>query len=257
MSDSVLFSAIKRPEAGVQLLFLHHAGGSCFSYIELAHKLSEFIEVYCLELAGRGMRVSEPFQVDIETVLSDILVSIKRLRLGEDKPLLLFGHSLGAELAYQVTRRLENELPKRQLALIISSRSFIDPEGFKHEPCKEYSDSYVLNILEQCEGTPTDVLANPELRNYVIEIMKNDLILLDSLSRLPKVKLNVPAYILGGDRDNRVPVSRLAEWWQVLPASVKHQIFTGGHFYLFNNNEMISWLEKQARELAGKFKLII
>ncbi|MDC9590143.1 alpha/beta fold hydrolase [Xenorhabdus sp. XENO-10] len=251
MSDSVLFSAIKRPEAKVQLLFLHHAGGSCFSYIELAYKLSEFIEVYCLELAGRGMRVSEPFQLNVETVMSDILTSIKRLRLGEDKPLLLFGHSLGAELAYQVARRLESKLPEKQLALIISARGFIDPESFKNEPCKEYSDSYVLNILEQCEGTPANVLSNPELRNYVIETMRNDLILLDSLSRLQKVKLNVPAHVIGGAQDNRVPVSRLAEWCPVLPNLVKQQIFTGGHFYLFNNCTVISWLEKQARKLAG------
>ncbi|WP_047771430.1 MULTISPECIES: thioesterase II family protein, partial [Xenorhabdus] len=251
MSDSVLFSAIKKPEAGAQLLFFHHAGGSCFSYIELAHKLSKFIEVYCLELAGRGMRVSEPFQVDVETVLSDILAAIKRLRLGEDKPLLLFGHSLGAELAYQVARRLESELPEKQLALIISARGFIDSEGFKNKPYEEYSDSYVLNILEQCGGTPADILANPELRNYVIKTMKNDLILLNSLSLLPKVKLNIPAYVIGGDRDNRVPVSRLAEWWQVLTAPIEQQIFTGGHFYLFNNHAVVSWLEKQARELAG------
>ncbi|OKP05390.1 thioesterase II family protein [Xenorhabdus eapokensis] len=251
MSDSVLFSASKKPEAGAQLLFFHHAGGSCFPYIELAHKLSEFIEVYCFELTGRGMRVSEPFQVDVETVLSDILAEIKRLRLGEDKPLLLFGHSLGAELAYQVACRLESELPEKQLALIISARGFIDSEGFKNKPCEEYSDSYILNILEQCGGTPAGVLANPELRNYVIETMKNDLILLDSLSLLPKVKLNIPTYVIGGDRDNRVPVSRLAEWWRVLPVPIKQQIFTGGHFYLFNNHSVISWLEKQARELAG------
>ncbi|OTA17334.1 putative thioesterase [Xenorhabdus vietnamensis] len=251
MSDSVLFSAIKRPEAGVQLLFLHHAGGSCFSYIELAYKLSEFIEVYCLELAGRGMRISESFQMDVETVLSDILASIKHLRLGEDKPLILCGHSLGAELAYQVACKLKSELPEKQLMLIISARGFRDPESFKNEPCEEYSDSYVLNVLEQCEGTPADVLANPELRNYVIETMRNDLILLDSVSRLPKVKLNVPAYVIGGAQDNRVPVSRLAEWWKVLPALVEQQIFTGGHFYLFKNNSVISWLEKQAKELAG------
>ncbi|PHM73667.1 Thioesterase [Xenorhabdus kozodoii] len=235
----------------MQLVFFHHAGGSSFSYIELAHKLSAFIEVYCLELAGRGMRVTEPFQVDGEIVLSDILAAIKQLRLGEDKPLLLFGHSLGAELAYQVACRLENELPEKQLALVISARGFNDPEGCINKPFEEYSDSYVLNILEQCEGTPANVLANPALRNYVIKTMKNDLILLDSLSRLPKAKLNIPTCVIGGDRDNRVSVSRLAEWSQVLPVPIEQQIFTGGHFYLFKNNEIVSWIEKQARKLAG------
>ncbi|MBI6550429.1 thioesterase II family protein [Xenorhabdus lircayensis] len=251
MPDSVLFSAIKRPTAGVQLVFLHHAGGSCFSYMELAHKLSGFIEVYCMELAGRGTRASEPFQTDAEKVLSDILASIKRLRLGEDKPLLLFGHSMGAELAYQVAHRLECEAPEKKVALIISARGFSEPKGLKSGPGEEYSDAHVLNILEQCEGTPPDVLVNPELSKYVIGTMKNDLVLLDSLSRLPKPKLNVQTHVIGGSDDRRVPVPRLAEWWHVLPAPVEQQIFTGGHFYLFTNDAVIPWLEKQARGFAG------
>ncbi|MDC9613065.1 alpha/beta fold hydrolase [Xenorhabdus khoisanae] len=250
MFNSVLFPVIKRPEAGMQLIFLHHAGGSCFSYVELARKLPESIEVYCLELAGRGTRASVSFQTDAESVLSDILASVKNLRLGEDKPLLLFGHSMGAELAYQLAYRLENEAPERKLGLVISARGCADPADLKNKPHEEYSDNYVLNILEQCGGTPSDVLVNPELRSYVIETMRNDLILLDSLSKFPKVKLNAQIYVIGGRQDKRVPVSRLAEWERVLPAPIKQQVFTGGHFYLFNNDEVISWLEKQARELV-------
>ncbi|SFU28405.1 thioesterase II family protein [Xenorhabdus koppenhoeferi] len=250
MLDSVLFSAIKRPKAKVQLIFLHHAGGSCFSYVELANKLSESIEVYFLELSGRGMRMSEPFQKDAGTVLSDILASIKRLRLGEDKPLLLFGHSLGAEIAYQVTRKIENEISEKKLALILSARAFVDPESFKNSPSEEYSDTHVLDVIEQCEGTPSDVLVNPELRNYLIRTMKNDLVLLDSLSRLPKGKINAQTHVIGGSQDNRVPVSRLEGWWNVLPAPTEQQIFTGGHFYLFTNDAVLPWLEKRARELV-------
>ncbi|AOM39454.1 thioesterase II family protein [Xenorhabdus hominickii] len=252
MPDSVLFSAIKRPEAGVQLVFLHHAGGSCFSYVELAHKLSGFIDVYCLELAGRGMRVSEPFQTDVEAILSDILASIKRLRLGEDKPLLLFGHSMGAEFAYQVAHRLEKEAPKQKLALILSARGFFDPEELKNEPIEEYTDDYVLNVLDQCAGTPPEVLVDPDLRNYVINTMRNDMILLDSLTRLPKMKLNIQTHVIGGNKDNRVPVSQLTQWRRLLSESAEQQVFTGGHFYLFSNDEVRSWLEKKARELAGQ-----
>ncbi|MDX7991395.1 thioesterase II family protein [Xenorhabdus littoralis] len=252
MPDSVLLSVAKRPEAGAQLVFLHHAGGSCFSYVELARKLPEFIEVYCLELAGRGTRVSEPFQTDAEVVLSDILASIKRLKLGEDKPLILFGHSLGAEIAYQVAHRLECEAPEKKFSLIISARGLSTPESREDRAYEEYSDEYVLNIIEQCGGTPANILSNPELRNYLIEIMKNDLILLDSLSRLPKIKLKTQIYVVGGSDDNRVSVSRLEGWWKMLFTSVEPQFFTGGHFYLFTNDAVIPWIEKQVRELAGR-----
>ncbi|MDE9591131.1 thioesterase, partial [Xenorhabdus bovienii] len=84
----------------------------------------------------------------------------------------------------------------------------------------------VLDVIEQCEGTPSDVLANPELRNYLIRTMKNDLVLLNSLSRLPKGKINTQTHVIGGSQDNRVPVSRLEGWWNVLTAPIEQQIFT-------------------------------
>ncbi|MDX7986003.1 thioesterase [Xenorhabdus sp. 12] len=250
MSDSVLFSVIKKPEAEVQLLFLHHAGGSCFSYMELAHKLSSSIEVYALELAGRGIRIAEPFQTDAETVLSDILASIKHLKLGDDKPLLLFGHSLGAELAYHVARKLEYEAPEKKVVLILSARGFFEPEDLIDDTCEEYSDEYVVNIINQCGGTPQDVLSNPELRDYLIRTMKNDLLLLDSLTRLPKTKLNTNTKVIGGDDDSRVLISQLEKWRKVLPASAEQHVFAGGHFYVFTNKTLIPWLERQLNEFT-------
>ncbi|MBD2794154.1 thioesterase [Xenorhabdus sp. 42] len=255
MSNSVLFSAFKRPQAGIQLVFLHHAGSSCFSYMELASKLSESADIYCLELAGRGMRAAEPFQTDAEAVLSEILAAINHLKLGDDKPLLLFGHSLGAELAYQVARRLECESPNKKFALIISARGFVHPEGLKSEPCEAYSDDYVLNVIEQCNGTPSEVLSDTEMRNYLINIMRHDLVLLDSLSRLPKVNLNAQVWVIGGNQDRRVSAAQLSDWSRVLSASVEHKLFTGGHFYLFNNDVVLSWLEKEARALAQEVKV--
>ncbi|MQL47519.1 alpha/beta fold hydrolase [Photorhabdus khanii] len=250
MSNSVLFPAIKRPEAEVQLVFLHHAGGSSYPYLQLAHKLSGLIEAYCLELAGRGARISEPFQSDVETVLSDILAAIKHLGLGEDKPLLLCGHSLGAELAYQTAYRLEREAPGKKLSLIISARSFVEPDVLGSELHDALSDADILHLLEQYEGTPSEILADPEWRKYVISVMRNDLRLLASLSRLPKPALNVQAHLVGGDQDRRVPVSRLAEWNRVFTVPVTQKIFTGGHFYLFTHDEVIPWIEERARELA-------
>ncbi|CAQ84548.1 MULTISPECIES: thioesterase II family protein [Photorhabdus] len=250
MPNPVLFPAIERPEAEIQLVFLHHAGGSSYPYLQLAHKLSGFIEVYCLELAGRGARFSEPFQADVETVLSDICTSIKHLGLGDNKPLLLCGHSLGAELAYQVAYRLEREAPEKQFSLMISARGFIEPGTLGSERNEVLSDADILRLLEQYEGTPSEVLADPEWRKYVIGVMRNDLSLLASLSRLPKPVLNVQTHLVGGNQDKRVPVSQLAEWRRAFTVPVTQKIFTGGHFYLFTSDEVIPWIEERARELA-------
>ncbi|WP_083370212.1 thioesterase II family protein [Chromobacterium sphagni] len=252
MSDSVLTAAKRRPDAAVQLLFLHHAGGSSYPYLQLAQKLSGSIEVFCLELAGRGGRFVEPFQADAEQTLADILAAIQRQELGRKKPLLLFGHSLGGELAYQLAHRLRRASPRMRLGLILSARGFVDPDVPGEGPGENLSDVEIVRLLEQYEGTPPEVLADPEMKKYVIGVMRNDLSLLARLSRLPKPALDVRAHLAGGDCDSRVPVCRLSGWRRAFSAPVGQEIFTGGHFYLFASEQVIPWIEERARELAER-----
>ncbi|MDG9669468.1 alpha/beta fold hydrolase [Hahella sp. CR1] len=251
MSDSVLFAAKNRPDADAQLLFMHHAGGSSYTYMQLAQNLSDSIEVYCLELAGRGARFLEPLNADAEAVLEEILDAIGRLQLGRDKPLMICGHSLGAELAYQTAHRLRSEAPEIRLGVMLSARGYIDPVDLRGRPRESLSDDEILRLLEQYEGTPPEVLADPELRSYVIGVMRNDLTLLAALAGMPKPPLDVHGFIAGGDSDNRVPVSRLAGWRRAFAAPLTQRVFTGGHFYLFSDNQAAPWIEARVSELAG------
>ncbi|WP_052878048.1 thioesterase II family protein [Chromobacterium subtsugae] len=250
MSDAILSLARSRPDAAVQLLFLHHAGGSSYPYLQLAQQLSGSIEAFCLELAGRGGRFMEPFQADAERTLEEALAAIERRQLGRRKPLLLFGHSLGGELAYQLAHRLRRRAPRLKLGLVLSARGFVDPDSMAAQPGEALSDADILQLLEQYEGTPPEVLADPEMRKYVIGVMRNDLALLASLSRLPKPALDVDAHLAGGDADSRVPLARLAGWRGAFAAPARQKIFAGGHFYLFASEEVIPWIEERARELA-------
>ncbi|MEX0446112.1 thioesterase II family protein [Xenorhabdus sp. SGI246] len=248
MTDSILYPAFERAEAKVQLVFLHHAGGSSYSYLQLSQKLSGFIETYCMELAGRGSRFIQPFQTDAETVISDLLASINRLKLGEDKPLLLFGHSLGAELAYHVARRLKSEAPEKKLGLMLSARGTSAPDDLRNETL---SEAEIIGLLKAFEQTPQDVFTHPELRKYVVNAMRSDLRLLASLSRLPKPMINCQAYVIGADHDEHVPVPWLTQWREIFATPVTQKVFAGEHFYLFSSDEVIDWIEERARELAA------
>ncbi|WP_434627408.1 thioesterase II family protein [Chromobacterium sp. CV08] len=252
MPDSVLSAMKNRPDAAVQMLFLHHAGGSSFAYMQLAHGLSAAIEPFCLDLAGRGSRFLEPFQEDAEATLAEILAAIRRRGLGRAKPLLLFGHSLGAELAYQLARRLRRESPAMRLGLILSGRGFVEPGESAEGPDATMSDAEILRLLEQYGGTPPEVLAQPELRRHVIDAMRNDLRLLQSLCGLPKPALDVRADVVGGDLDHRVPPAGLARWGRALSVPAAPRIFAGGHFYLFSEPRLIPWIEERAAALAAQ-----
>ncbi len=249
MSDAVISLAKARPEATVQWLFLHHAGGSSYPYLQLANQLSAANEAYCLELPGRGARFMEPLQAGAAATLASILAAVRQRGLGRDKPLMLFGHSLGAELAFQLAGQLQQQAPQMQLGLVLSARVFVDPAEPGAVPEAPLSDQAILNLLQQYEGTPPEVLADATLREYVIGVMRSDLALLADLCRLPKPALALPVRVVGGDSDFRVPVARLAQWQQVFRQTITPQVFAGGHFYLFSCLEFVSWLEQCGRAL--------
>lgn len=245
-----LFPAQARPAAEVQLLFLHHAGGSSYPYLQLAGSLAPSVEVFCLELAGRGTRFAEPFEASAAVVLADILATLQQLRLGQDKPLLLFGHSLGAELAFQVASRLVGTLPVGHLGLVLSARGFVDADAL--ELFTPRTDADILRLLDEYGGTPRDVMTDPELRRYVIRAMRNDLRLLASLSLLPKPVLDLPIDVIGGDGDASVTGTGLDEWRQVFAAAPARTTFRGGHFYLFEDRDLVRWIASRAQALAQR-----
>ncbi|WP_179958239.1 thioesterase II family protein [Chitinimonas arctica] len=253
-ANVILPPAQSRPDAAVQLLFLHHAGGSSYPYLQLGNQLSPAIEPFCLELAGRGSRFLEPLQADPEPTLAAIVAAVERLGLGQRKPLLLFGHSLGAELAYQLAARLLARSLPMPLGLILSARVFVDPVTVSRQPPgvpdETLTDAAILRLLQAYGGTPDEVLTDPELSRYVVGVMRNDMALLAALCRLPKPLLPIAAEVAGGDADHRVPAQQLADWGRAFAGPVGLSQFAGDHFYLFSNVQIIPWIEQQASQLA-------
>lgn len=97
-----LFSSA--PDAAVRLLCLPHAGGSASFYFPVAQALSPSVEVLAVQYPGRQDRRMEPLIDDIHTLADRITEELSAYR---DKPLALFGHSMGAVLGFEVAQRLE------------------------------------------------------------------------------------------------------------------------------------------------------
>jgi surfactin synthase thioesterase subunit len=86
-----------------RLLCLHHAGGNGAFYLGWAADLTETCEVWTVNLPGRRGRVLEPLITDLDTLVAELADAAEALL---DRPLAIFGHSMGALLAYEVAREL-------------------------------------------------------------------------------------------------------------------------------------------------------
>src|SRR6476469_5354227 len=94
---------IRRPSAELQLYCLPHAGGGASMLVPLAALLPEAIQLRAVLLPGREARFREPAHARMTSLvgaLADALAPDPAERYA------LFGHSMGALVAYELAREL-------------------------------------------------------------------------------------------------------------------------------------------------------
>ncbi|HKB13826.1 MAG TPA: alpha/beta fold hydrolase [Vicinamibacterales bacterium] len=93
-----------KPAACLRLVCFPHAGGAASAYFPWARALAGYpIEVAAAHLPGRDARITEPPPSDLDAVIDALAGAIEALTA---RPFALFGHSMGARLAFEVARRL-------------------------------------------------------------------------------------------------------------------------------------------------------
>ena len=96
----------------IRLFCLPYAGGSAMLYTRWKKFLHDSIELYPVELAGRGSRSKEPFYNSVNDAVDDIYNSIEETL--DDTEFAFFGHSMGCVLVYELMYRikeLKNRIP--------------------------------------------------------------------------------------------------------------------------------------------------
>ncbi|MGH6679076.1 MAG: thioesterase II family protein, partial [Bradyrhizobium sp.] len=119
MRPSWLTCPIARAHAAIQLVAFPHAGGGATAFYPLAGLLPEAIELRAVQLPGRETRLGEaPFTrlPPLIDALADALGDSLRV------PYALFGHSLGALIAFELAREFRRRRLPLPRTLIVSGR---------------------------------------------------------------------------------------------------------------------------------------
>ncbi|MEM7356146.1 MAG: thioesterase domain-containing protein, partial [Acidobacteriota bacterium] len=84
-------------------------------------------------------------------------------------------------------------------------------------------------------GTPTEVLDNPELMQLMLPLIRADFELNETYTPAPEPRLSCPVTALGGLRDEDVTRQDLEAWSEVSSGPFKVRMFPGDHFYLHDH----------------------
>lgn len=231
MTDSDLW--VRRyhpaPEAATRLVCLPHAGGSAAFYFPFSQALGPSIEVVAIQYPGRQDRRAEPLAGSI-IELSDGVT--KALGDWTDRPIALFGHSMGALVGYEVARRLPGVT-----TLFVSGRRA--PHLHRDETVHTRTDDGIIAELKSLSGTGQRVFGDEELLRMVLPAIRGDYRAVETYRHEQGPALDVPIHALTGDSDPRVPVSEVEEWARHTSRSFALRTFSGGHFYLAEHQREI------------------
>lgn len=232
-----------KPDAKLRLLCFHHAGGSALSFATLARQAPAEAEAILFELPGRGMRARDPFLPDFATAKEYFL---ERVLPVIDRPVLLFGHSLGGVMAHAIAKSLPSDKQQRVRRVIVSAaRSPHSVEQHAQHPSAPFvirSRESVYEDLIRLDGTPQVILEEKDLAEKMVTTLGCDLHLLDTYKETKKCgqAADLPLELWLGDQDPSVPLEEADLWAKTVTAPLKTRIFTGHHFYLFQQQEAVA-----------------
>ena len=218
-----------RPAARLRLFCFHPAGAGPNFYREWAERLPADIELTAVHLPGREGRFLEPALTDYAAAVAALHAG---LRPALDRPYALFGHSMGALLAYGVAvsaARAGDPAPERLLVSGCGGPGTVQPKGGR----SGWTDADLVADLREMGGTPEQVLAEPALLDLILPTLRADYALCDSFGAAPLTGplLRVPLSVLGGTEDHYTTAD-LARWSSVTTGPATQYAFPGGHFFL-------------------------
>jgi medium-chain acyl-[acyl-carrier-protein] hydrolase len=234
-------AAGRRPR--LRLFCLPYAGGGAATYRLWADELPSDFEVCPVHLPGREKRFGEPLLTDAVEAAA-VLTAVLAPYL--DVPYAIFGHSMGAALAYEIALALVRTRRAPPTCLIVSARRAPHLPA-RAAPVHDLPDHLLIEELKRLNGTPRQVLEDDELMSFMLPMVRSDFRLAETYRAPAPIALPSPVIAIGGREDDDIPLSDLEAWRSVSNGEFRFHIVDGDHFFI--NSQRPSVIRIVAAEL--------
>jgi len=219
---------LARPAARLRLFCLPYAGGAASLFRGWPQSLPADTEVCAVQLPGRGSRFREqPFErlPELVQAVADGLQPFL------DRPFALFGHSMGAVVAFELARELRRRGSADPGHLLVSGHQA--PRLPDREPPLSHlpDAEFVEEIRRRYQGIPGEVLAEPELLELMLPILRADVRALESYRYAAEAPLECPISCFGGEDDTQLPQEDIEAWREEAGGPFTLRMFPGNHFF--------------------------
>jgi medium-chain acyl-[acyl-carrier-protein] hydrolase len=229
VSRSRWFESLAPAHPGSLRLFCFpYAGGSAQVFRRWQPHLPQEIVLSLVHLPGRASRINEPAFAQLTPMVGEIADAI----VSEPHADFAFwGHSMGAMISFELARELRRRGHAGPVGLIVSGRSA--PQIPDADPPKyDLPEQEFIAELKRLNGTPRELLDDPELMALFLPILRADFELVDKYRYEDGEPLACPFYVYGGLQDTHVPAKDLSAWQRQTTATCTVRLFPGDHFFI-------------------------
>ncbi|MEZ0053519.1 surfactin synthase thioesterase subunit [Mycobacterium sp. MAA66] len=221
-------------DAGAAVVF-PHAGGAAATYRPLATALSGTgMDTYVVQYPSRADRLAHPAHTTVEALAGDLFAAGDWHDAG---PLRLFGHCMGAVVAFEFARLAEQHGVQVQSLWASAGQAPCDVVAAPPLPT---TPREMLAEMVDLGGTDPRLLGDPDFVDLLLVAVGADYRALNLYAGGGRIAADIHA--VGGRSDHRIDQDMLCRWETHTEGAFTLSMFDGGHFYVNDHLDAVAEL---------------
>jgi medium-chain acyl-[acyl-carrier-protein] hydrolase len=234
------------PQA-VALLCFPFAGGAASVFRGWRERAAAHVQPLPVQLPGREQRWDEAPYTELSTLVQTLVSVLSPLLR---PPFALFGHSMGAFIAFELARelrRLNRPGPVRLFVSACRAPHIPDP----HPSLSGLPQAEFVARLQRLNGVSEEVVRNHDMIEFLTPMLRADFRMCDTYVYRPGRPLDCPISAFAGIDDTYTRRSHLAMWRRYTRAAFVERSLPGNHLFLMSATAAI--LDAIAADLASPY----
>ena len=215
-------------EPRLRLFCFPHAGAGAALFRSWPEHLPHGVEVVCPCLPGRDARAAEAPLAEMAPLVRDLAHQIADLL---DRPYALYGHSLGAFVAFDLAHELIRRGAPAPAQLLVSGQR---GPSLPYDQTPIYQlpdDAFIAAVCRRHNAIPAAILADKAMLAYLTRLLRADFTLVEAFCYTAATRLTCRITAYGGVDDPMIGREQLAAWSQETVGGFNLRMVPGAHFF--------------------------
>lgn len=219
---------LNETHSDLTMIMCPHAGVGMGAFRQWRHVTSPSLHINMVTYPGRDHRMDDRLHDDVTALADEVAGAL--LHAGfKNRRIILAGHSMGAQIAFETCLRLEDAGTSPDLLVLSGCHA---PHLKPRTRLSGRDDTEFLDMLVAIGGCNEMVKNNPLILEIFMPMLRADFSATESYGRDDVKRLvRTPAMLISGEDDHEALTEEVLAWTPWLRRLVRSVTCPGDHFY--------------------------